>query len=118
MTDPSRMLRPRFITRAAVRRLGVLGILLVGLGVWVCVDMIRMPGKSFRGDLPPLDDAQAALAEALKRDVEVLAGEIGERNVYVHAGLEAAARHIESSLAGAGYEVKRQSFEADGTGHF
>lgn len=55
-----------------------------------------------------------ALVQQLKRHVQTLAGDIGERNVYRPAALEAAARYIESELAGIGYAVKRQTYLTQG----
>lgn len=55
-----------------------------------------------------------ALREALRRDVTVLAGEIGARSaVTEYTNLCRAADFIEQSLAGMGYEVRRQSFLPD-----
>lgn len=48
------------------------------------------------------------------RHVEMLAGKIRERNVVRPAALDAAARYIESELAGIGYAVNRQAFLAHG----
>ncbi len=77
--------------------------------------MIIMPGRSYRGPLPELTDAQAILRDALKWDVAVLAGEIGERNVLFHYdNLRAAAKFIEGSLREAGYEVQAQAYEVAG----
>jgi len=55
-----------------------------------------------------------SLAANLTRHVRMLAGEIGERNVYRPAALDAAARYIESEFAGSGYIVKRQTYVAQG----
>lgn len=76
--------------------------------------MIRMPGTSHRGPLPSLGPAGAALQDALRRDVEHLAGEIGERNLTRYEGLRAAAAFLEASLASAGYAVGRQTYDVDG----
>jgi Zn-dependent M28 family amino/carboxypeptidase len=76
--------------------------------------MIRMPSRSFRGPLPPLTQEQAALRDALRRDVTTLGGDIGERNVFLPAKLAAAAQFIETAFASAGYKVTRQSYTADG----
>src|SRR4051812_24837273 len=73
-----------------------------------------MPGKSYRGPQPKLDASQFALRDALKRDVELLAGKMGERNVYRYDKLVAARDAIEKSLAAAGYAVRRQTFKARG----
>jgi Zn-dependent M28 family amino/carboxypeptidase len=87
----------------------IVGGVIIAVGFW----MIGMPGRSYRGPLPPLTEAQKALRDALRRDVTRLAGEIGDRNVWKHDRLDQAAEFIESSLSAAGYRVKRQTFEAD-----
>ena len=43
--------------------------------------MIGMPGRSYRGELPPADERLVSLAEELRQDVTRLAVDIGERNV-------------------------------------
>ena len=75
--------------------------------------MIRMPGKSWSGPLPPLDEGAAELRSRLQRDVVKLAGaEIGERNVFHPQKLAAALEHIEAELASAGYTPRRQGYSA------
>lgn len=44
--------------------------------------MIRMPGKSFRGPLPPLVERESLIASQIRRDVEVLAADIGDRSLF------------------------------------
>ena len=50
-------------------------------------------------------------AARLRTHVEVLAGEIGERNIWRYTELERAARYIADAFAATGYEALRQSFE-------
>ncbi len=69
-----------------------------------------MPGKSYTGPLPPLTSAQISLRDELRRDVETLAGQIGQRNIWNHQNLTAAADFLETSLAEAGYKVRRQNY--------
>ncbi len=76
--------------------------------------MIRMPASSFDGPWTPLSPEEEALKDDLVRDVEILAGEIGDRNVRAHANYLAAADYIEQEFRAAGYEVRRQEFETDG----
>lgn len=76
---------------------------------------IRMPGKSYRGPLPPLTDQERVLRDELRRDVEKLAGEIGERNIFLHQNLAAAADFLEFSLTKSGYTVRRQTYDVAGT---
>ncbi|MHC5006757.1 MAG: aminopeptidase, partial [Planctomycetota bacterium] len=106
MPDLQSIPRPKLITRKAVIRLGVAAILLAVLAPWAWWSMIRMPGESYRGDLPPLTGAQAALSAELKQHVEALAGGIGERNVIRYRNLVAACEFIERELAAYGYTVE------------
>jgi Zn-dependent M28 family amino/carboxypeptidase len=55
--------------------------------------------------------AEIAVRDALLRDVQTLAGEIGERNVATPSQLRAAARFVESSFQEAGYAVHHQDFK-------
>ena len=80
--------------------------------------MIRMPGKSYRGALPPLDSEQEKNSQQLRRDVEKLATDIGERSIWRLASLEAAAAWIEQSFKEAGYEVERHGYEVDGQTYY
>ena len=73
--------------------------------------MIWMPGRSHRGAVPALNESQRQVAAALRRDVEKLAAEIGDRNARTrHAQLRRAADFIEAELRGAGLRVERQTF--------
>jgi hypothetical protein len=76
--------------------------------------MFGMPGKSYRGPLRPLTESEARLRDALRRDVETLAGSIGERNLSRYSNLVATADFLETSLAAAGYPVRRQGYEVAG----
>jgi hypothetical protein len=97
--------------------LGVIFTLIVLLAVIVWWTMIRMPGESYRGELPTADDELNALAEELRGDVAHLAVEIGERNVLNRPNeLAQTADWIETQFTGMGYEMSRQEYEAYGTG--
>jgi Zn-dependent M28 family amino/carboxypeptidase len=76
--------------------------------------MIRMPLKSFSGPLPDLTRQQTNLSDELRRHVEKLAGEIGERNVQRPQQLRAAVDYIENAFTNIGYKVTRQSYQAGG----
>jgi len=56
----------------------------------------------------------ATLADRLRRHVNTLAGEIGERHVWRPKALEAAARYIEAEFSAVGYEVASQAYETHG----
>lgn len=104
----------RLITRSALKRLillfAVLGVCL--MGCWFT--MIRMPLKSFRGTLPPLTTGQIVLRDELRAHIQKLAGDIGERNVFIPATLRAATAYIEAAFTNAGFNVARQTFTASG----
>lgn len=74
--------------------------LLAALAIWLF--LLRMPGSSHEGPLPPLDADGIALRDALERDVRRLADEIGERNTRRPERLEAAARFVEEGLSACG----------------
>ena len=76
--------------------------------------MIRMPGQSHQGPLPPLSKEQRTLEQELHSHVQTLAGQIGERNLFHHDRLVIAADYILTTLAGAGYEVRRQPYGVAG----
>ena len=97
----------KFISRKALIRLGVLLIFLIIAGC----HMFAMPGKSYQGsDYQPADDI---LADELKQHVTILAGDIGERNLFNLSKLNEAADYIERQFAAAGYQVKRQSYQVE-----
>ena len=75
---------------------------------------IRMAGKSYRGPMLPLSGQETELRDALRRDVEKLAGEIGERNVWRYRALAGAADFLEGSFAKSGYQPCRQGYEVAG----
>ncbi|MBK7580434.1 MAG: M28 family peptidase [Myxococcales bacterium] len=75
---------------------------------------LKMPGKSHAGPLAPLDADGLVLRRALESEVQVLASEIGERNVGTPAGLAKAARHVEAALARSGRAVGVQSYLVGG----
>jgi hypothetical protein len=93
--------------------IGVLAgiILLTGLAL---AAMLAMPGHSFSGALPALDDRQQQAAERLRRDVAQLAGTIGERSRRTPLVLAAAADWIEARFRELGFPVREQVFHEYG----
>jgi hypothetical protein len=73
----------------------------------------RMPGKNI-SKAAPLSPDEIALREELRADVQKLAGEIGERNMWHYPQLDAAADFIENSFARAGFHPRRDSYEMHG----
>lgn len=80
---------------------------LLGFTLW-------MPGKSYKGDLPALTIKQKTVSDNLRRHVEKLSGEIGERNLRRYTQLEEAALYITDTMEELGYEVRPQHYIVDG----
>ena len=74
---------------------------------------MRMPGKNI-SKAEALSSNEIALREELHADVQKLAGEIGERNMWHYPQLNAAADFIEDSFARAGLHPRRDSYELRG----
>ncbi|MEQ8785811.1 MAG: M28 family peptidase [Pirellulaceae bacterium] len=91
-------------------------VLLVAVGLFAAWErMIHMPGESFHGELPPLENPQVELRASLEADVEHLATAIGERNLAHYPQLLEAADYLEGRLREFGYKVQRQTFKVNGT---
>lgn len=92
---------------------GCVILLFVAAGALIAL-VAWMPGSSYRGPLPPLTPRQSALAQELRRDVSILAGDIGTRGVHAPDGLRRAESFLTDALAAAGYEVRRQVYTVHG----
>lgn len=101
-----------WIDAGGVRRLKIGGVLLlVAMGVGYRM-LIWMPGESSaRAELSAFEQQVAA---DLRRDIDLLAGDIGSRSVYDMPKLTAAENFVADSLRDAGYEVERQRYEVLG----
>jgi hypothetical protein len=106
--------RIRLVTRGGLVRLGVLVVVGAPLALLAVRTMTRMPGASYDGPLPVLDGVQRESAAAMRRDVEMLAGEIGPRSVLFPRALDASATYLQGRLESLGYEVSRQCFKVGG----
>ncbi len=100
--------------RRAILVLTALGIAFITLTAGGWFFMIRMPGTSYRGPLPPLSTEEEALKSALRLDVEKLADEIGFRDVEHYENLCLTVDFLETSFVEAGYEVRKGSYEVEG----
>jgi Zn-dependent M28 family amino/carboxypeptidase len=74
---------------------------------------MRMPGKNI-SKAGPLSPDEVVLREELRANVQKLAGEIGERNMWHYAQLNAAADFINDSFSRAGLRTRRDSYETRG----
>ena len=72
-----------------------------------------MPGKNI-SKAAPLSPDEVTLREELRADVQKLAGEIGERNMWHYPQLNAAVDFIESSFSRAGLRPRRDTYEIRG----
>lgn len=71
-----------------------------------------MPGNSYKGQFLPLCADEIELREHLAQHVELLAGRIGERNVWRYAALTAAADHIHDTFVALGYSLNLQTYQS------
>ena len=97
-------------TRKVVRWSIVAAVPFLFIGCWSC--MISMPGSSWSDPLPEITESQRALASTLRAHVEVLAGKIGERNLFLPSGLAKSVEYIESRFMEAGLRPARQEVDA------
>jgi hypothetical protein len=74
---------------------------------------VRMPGKNI-SKTAPLSPDEIALREEIRADVQKLAGDIGERNMWHYPQLNAAADFIEGSFSRAGFHPRRDSYDVHG----
>jgi Zn-dependent M28 family amino/carboxypeptidase len=75
---------------------------------WLLWYMVKVPGASYSGALKPLTGEEQVIAGNLRRHVAAIASR--EHNFLKVAELEAAARYIETALAGSGLTVATQHF--------
>ena len=92
----------------------VIAVVAAGVPGETRVIVTKMPGRSFQGELDALSPPQLALKASLEAHVDMLATQIGERNMQHHPALERAASYIEKMLVEAGYEPASQRFDVDG----
>ena len=109
--QPGRL--PRTRRRGRWIALSILGLALAfvaALWAW----MVRMPGASHSGSMPPLTAAEQAMSQTLRRHVEMLAKDIGERHGGMPQALDRAGAYVAVALAGPGLQVEVLPFEAGG----
>jgi hypothetical protein len=76
--------------------------------------MTRMPGRSYRESLPPLTAPELAARDEVQAHVAMLAGKIGERNLYNYEALQASAEYIAQSFREMGYGVRELTYSVQG----
>lgn len=108
MTDSPQMRRTRTHWRLGCALFLVLAL----VALTVCAT--TMPGKNPRGPTGAGAATDAALRDALRADVELFAGKIGERNTRHPEALEQAAKEIQSRFERYGYQVRPVEYEVPG----
>lgn len=91
----------------------VVGLLLFA-GILATLYMTRMPGRSYQGPFEPLSKDEVAIRDKLKSHIVLLAGTIGERNLWRYEALNASADYIDQTFQEMGYPVREQSFSVEG----
>jgi len=76
--------------------------------------MIYMPGDSYRGELPVLDEAGHAMARRFEAHVAVLCRHPDGRNFIEKQGLDAARNYIAGQFKSSGYQVRFQEYQISG----
>jgi hypothetical protein len=96
----------------------VLLVLLIVAAVLYAVRWLRqgvtMPLHSYTGNLDPLDPYQARIRDNLKTHVDMLAGQIGERNMSHYDALNRAADYIRQTLEHSDYQVSEDMYDIGG----
>ena len=74
----------------------------------------KPPGESYKGELPPMTAQEQQLARDLRKHVDVLARDIGERNLRKPDALKDAADYITRVLKDHGYDVRAHAYPVHG----
>src|SRR5688572_1858209 len=74
----------------------------------------KPPSESYRGELPPLTEQERRLARDLRKHVDVLARDIGERNLRKLDALNRTVDYLTSTLNDIGYDVRAQPYQVAG----
>lgn len=99
------------------RRLTRLTAAAAALGLAVAAALaawLTLPGPRHRGPLPPAGAGNTKLAAELRRDVEIMCLEIGERSHQRPENLARTAGWLARAFKAAGLRVERQRYEAEG----
>lgn len=82
-----------------------------GIVVVAGCHLLSMPGESFEGAPPSLTSQQVSLQKRLRRHVEKLADEIGDRRLAMPQKLHQAREYIVEQFEAMGYEVIPREYE-------
>ena len=96
-----------------IPRLTFFLVLIVGLIV-LFIYMVTMPGDSYEGALPTLDEAGQEVARRLESHVTTLCSHPAGRNYIEKMGLAAARDYIAGQFESSGYQVEFQEYQIAG----
>lgn len=71
---------------------------------------LQMPGDSYSGTFKKLNKEELVIQQNVEKHVQVLAGDIGHRDMDYHKNLEQAAKYIEQNFLDYGAKVSSQSY--------
>lgn len=81
---------------------------------FAAASMVVMPGRSYKGQLPPLRGEEVELRDRLREHVVWLAGKLGERNTRNYQALASAAEYLSEQLREMGLPVRGEPYRVDG----
>ncbi len=108
----------QIVNKSALTRLAILIAVLLALALWAGSAMFWMPGHSYRGQLPPLQNEETILKKSLRQDVQKIASELGSRNAAQYQNLTAAKIFLEKTFTTFGYQVKSQTYTVDNQSYY
>ena len=94
--------------RSTALRVAIIAFVFLVLPGGAILYTVHMPGWSHAGPIPPPTPAEQAMIPRQERTIQVLAHEIGPRNVRNARKLHAAERHITDELKALGLQVATQ----------
>jgi len=89
-------------------------ILILILAAALFTYMITMPGNSYAGDLPALDEAGQDTAKRFATHGALLCRNPAGRNFIEKQGLESARKYIAEQFQASGYQVEFQEYQLSG----
>jgi len=73
--------------------------------------MFNMPGQSYQGPFDALSELETEMRDNIRRHVNVLAGEIGERNFSNYEALIKAKNYIRKTFESYGYTINDHNYK-------
>ena len=96
-----------WIKRLLLAVVAVVLLLVLAAHLFLKLQVVGMPGESFRGPAPEPDKALLEMAARMQANVEALAY---DRSIYHPEGLSRASRWVEEAFRGRGFNPSRQDY--------